>query len=76
MGDKENINQKSSTELTPKRGVGLRVFGSILILLGTINIIFYLKMGIETQGFYILMVAVGAVLFIIGLRRNKDNYSL
>ena len=68
MGDKENINQK--------RGVGLRVFGSILILLGIINIIFSLKAGIEIQGFYILLIAAGTVLFIIGLRRNKDNYSL
>ena len=72
MGDKENINQKSSTEFTPKRWVGLKVFGSILILLGTINIIFYLKMGIETQGFYILMVAAGVVLFIISLWRNYE----
>ncbi|MDP2681247.1 MAG: hypothetical protein Q8P28_00345 [Deltaproteobacteria bacterium] len=72
MGDKENINQKSPTEFTPKRWVGLKVFGIILILLGTINIIFYLKMGIEAQGFYILMVAAGVVLFIISLWRNYE----
>ena len=72
MGDKENINQKSSTEFTPKRWVGLKVFGSILILLGTINIIFFLKMGIEIQGFYILLCAAGAVLFIISLWRNYE----
>ncbi|MBI5874407.1 MAG: hypothetical protein HZB81_00900 [Deltaproteobacteria bacterium] len=47
MEDKDHIK--------PKRAVGLRVFGSILVFLGMLNIMFSLKAGIEVQGFYIIM---------------------
>lgn len=67
MEDKNNIR--------PKRAVGLRVFGSILVFLGMLNIMFSLKAGIEIQGFYIIMMAAGAILFAIGLWRNRDTHS-
>jgi len=57
----------------PKRGVGLRAFGSILFFLGILNIMFSLKAGVEIQGFYIFLIAGGAIFFTIGLWRNKTS---
>lgn len=65
MEDKDNIR--------PKRAVGLRVFGSILFFLGVVNIMFSLKAGIEIQGFYILMIAAGIILFAAGSWRNRTG---
>lgn len=67
MEDKDNIR--------PKRAVGLRVFGSILVFLGMLNIMFSLKAGIEVQVFYIIMIAAGTILFVIGLWRNRNTHS-
>ena len=57
----------------PKRGVGLRAFGSILFFLGILNIMFSLKAGVEIQGFYIFLIAAGAIFFTIGLWRNRAS---
>ncbi|MBI5328679.1 MAG: hypothetical protein HZB80_10400 [Deltaproteobacteria bacterium] len=65
MEDKDNIR--------PKRAVGLRVFGIILFFLGVINIMFSFKAGIEVQGFYIFLIAAGAVLFATGVWKNRKN---
>lgn len=67
MDDKNNIR--------PKRGVDLRAFGSILVFLGIINIMFSLKAGIEVQGFYIILIAAGAILFAIGLWISRGSQS-
>lgn len=62
---------KDKNDIRPKRGVGLRAFGSVLVFLGMINIMFSLKAGIEVQGFYIVMIGAGAILFAIGLWMNR-----
>ncbi|MBI3754234.1 MAG: hypothetical protein HY266_09400 [Deltaproteobacteria bacterium] len=62
-------------EIKPKRGVGLRVFGSVLFFLGMINIMFSLKAGIEISEFYIYMMGGGIIFFAIGLWRNRVSLS-
>ena len=72
--DKDNIKPPIETFVgRPKRGVGLRAFGSILFFLGILNIMLSLKAGIEIQGFYIFLMAAGAIFFTIGLWRNRAS---
>jgi hypothetical protein len=74
MEDKDHIKPPIETlGDRPKRGVGLRVFGSVLFFLGVINIMFSFKAGIGVPGFYIFLIAAGAVLFATGAWKNRKN---
>ena len=74
MEGKDNIKPPIETfGGRPKRGVGLKAFGSILFFLGILNIMFSLKAGIEIQEFYIFLMAAGAIFFILGLWRSRAS---
>ncbi|MBI3397699.1 MAG: hypothetical protein HY026_00415 [Deltaproteobacteria bacterium] len=64
---------KDNNNISPKRGIGLRIFGSVLFFLGTLNIMFSMKAGLETQNFYIFLIVAGVIIFVIGSLRNMGR---
>lgn len=60
-----------STNHSPKKRVGLTVFGSVLFFLGMINIMFFTKAGIELPKFYMFLIVAGIIVFAIGSRRDR-----
>ncbi|MBI5893553.1 MAG: hypothetical protein HZB79_07880 [Deltaproteobacteria bacterium] len=55
-----------STNHSPKKKIGLKVFGSVLFFLGMLNIMFFTKAGIELPKFYIFLIFAGIIMFALG----------
>lgn len=62
---------KEFKENSPKKRVGLTVFGSVLFFLGMLNIMFFKKAGIELPKFYLFLIVAGIIIFAIGSLGDK-----
>lgn len=55
-----------------KRGVGIKVFGVSLIILGSLNLMLCWRGGLAVYPFYPAIMVVGIVLFIFGTLRGAE----
>ena len=55
-----------------KKGVGLKVFGVCLVILGSLNTALCWRGGLPVYSFHPPLIVVGIVFFIIGNIRGKE----
>ena len=54
----------------PSRGAIIRLFGVIIVILGTLDSMLMWRGGFALSGVYVLMIATGVVLYAIGAIRG------
>ena len=73
---KNNFSQPDDAALinaeppAPK-GVVLRIFGVILIFLGSLDLMLFWRGGIPVSFFHVLLLIIGAVFYTFGAFRNR-----
>lgn len=57
------------------KGTILKIFGIILIFLGTLDLMLFWRGGLPTTFFHLLLLIIGAVLFTVGFMRGRYKKS-
>ena len=55
----------------PKKGVKSKIFGVILVILGSLDLMLSWRGGLEISGFYVLLVLSGVAIFCMGAIRGS-----
>jgi hypothetical protein len=58
-------------ESKEKKGVGLKVFGILLVLLSSLNLMFSWRGGFSIDYFYPMIFVVGVAFFVVGTLKGK-----
>jgi hypothetical protein len=66
-------DQRSDMPLPETRGAVFRIFGAILVILGTLDIMLSWRGGVEVFSFHVLLFATGVVLCVIGAIRRQGQ---
>lgn len=56
-----------------KKGVGLKVFGAVLVILGSLNLMLCWRGSMPVNTFYPVIVVIGIAFFVFGTLRGSEN---
>lgn len=65
--------EEEREELEEKKGIGIKVFGVSLFLIGSLNTMLFWRGGLSDNIFGPSIILAGIALFIIGTIRGIDN---